>query len=650
MALDKIGRYVIQKEIGRGGMATVYLARDPNFDRDVAIKVLPSQYLHDPLFRDRFDREAKTVAALEHFAIVPVYDFGQQEEMPYLVMRYMTGGSLSERILGGPMNVDDSALVMSRIGAALDEAHLRGVIHRDLKPANILFDRYGEAHLSDFGIAKLSEVTAALTGSAVIGTPAYMSPEQAYGNDEIDGRSDIYSLGVILFEMLTGEMPYEANTPMGVAMKHILDPVPNILEVNPDLPEGIDSIIKRALAKHPNDRYPTAVQMAENIEAVSNGKTITMPEVPVREPTRYSTPDLSEITVVSQTQQVSGMKAAPKTRVMRKPSAVPPPSPTEAGVSTDRQPRRALRQMRQPKRRSRPFLTILLFLILLLLLSVLSEPYWRPFVGQRVPEIRSLLPIPAADRVTYDVAQALGDVDELDVSLEIGYANVEIYSLVDSSNAVEGSYRVGEDHGSLGLTYREASGSGDLEIFQDSLFDPFEAASLELGITDAVPVNLALVVDAGELTVDLKGLQVESLRIEGNGGRYDITLPSQARSLVVDIESGGGEFIIRLPDDDAGLNLESFKVVGMAGSIYIELPGHGSYEVQTTAGVGGVTIKVPDEIEASVTLDGLATLDFRNDRFEETDMGDWVTAGYEESTSRADIQVTNLLGSLVIDD
>jgi serine/threonine protein kinase len=649
MALDKIGRYVIQKEIGRGGMATVYLARDPNFDREVAIKVLPSQYLHDPLFRDRFDREAKTVAALEHFAIVPVYDFGQQEDTPYLVMRYMTGGSLSERVNNGSVKLSDSSAVLGRIGAALDEAHQRGVIHRDLKPANILFDRYGDAYLSDFGIAKLSEVTAALTGSAVIGTPAYMSPEQAYGNNDIDGRSDIYSLGVILFEMLTGEMPYEANTPMGVAMKHILDPVPNILEVDPSLPEGVGSVIQRALAKHPNDRYPTAVQMAKDIELVVNGGTISVPEIPVREPTRYSTPDLNEITVVSQTQQVTGVKTAPKTKVVRKPKSVPPPPQTESGTATDRHSRRALRKTRQPRRR-RPLLTIFLFLILLLVLSVFSEPYWRPFAGPQVPTVRAFLPIPAMNKVTYSLEQELGDVDELDVSLEIGHAGIEVYGLEDSLNAVEGSYRVGEDYGNLRMDYRESSGGGTLEIFQDSLFDPFEAASLELGITEAVPVNLSLDVDAGEMDINLQDLHVESLRIEGNGGKYDITLPSHAENLVVDIESGGGEFTFRLPDDDTDLNLESIKVVGLAGSIYLELPGHGDYEVQTTAGVGGITIKVPDEIEASVTLDGMANLEFQGDRFEETEMGDWVTAGYEESADRVDIQVTSILGSVLIDD
>jgi len=258
-------------------MATVFQAHDPSFKRDVAIKVLPREFLHDPTFRSRFEREAQTIAALEHPAIVPVYDFGEEEGQPYLVMRYMPGGSLADRLKEGPLQPAETARILQRIGAALDRAHSQGVIHRDLKPGNILFDQYSDPHLADFGIVKLTQQTSTFTGTGVIGTPAYMSPEQAKGEANIDGRSDIYALGAILFEMLTGIQPYNADTPMGLAVKHIVEPVPRILKVRPDLPPGCETIIARAMAKEREDRYARASELAETLQQ-------TTIEIPIQPP------------------------------------------------------------------------------------------------------------------------------------------------------------------------------------------------------------------------------------------------------------------------------------------------------------------------------------------------------------------------------
>jgi maltose-binding protein MalE/predicted Ser/Thr protein kinase len=269
MADKLFGRYEVKSELGRGGMAVVYHAYDPRFERDVAIKVLPRELLFEPQFRARFEREAKTIAALEHAAIVPVYDYGEEEGQLYLVMRYMSGGSLEDRIKHGVLPLDEVALLVGHLAPALDKAHARGVIHRDLKPGNILFDNHGDPHLADFGIAKLTESATTLTGGAIIGTPAYMSPEQARGDADIDGRSDLYSLGAIVYQMLTGKLPYQSTTPTGQIVKHITEPVPNILLARPDLPVSVQAVIGRAMAKDKSERYSSVAEMATALKAAA---------------------------------------------------------------------------------------------------------------------------------------------------------------------------------------------------------------------------------------------------------------------------------------------------------------------------------------------------------------------------------------------
>ena len=272
MQPQHIGRYEIKRELGRGGMATVYLAHDPHFNRDVAIKVLPPQFMHDPMFLARFKREAQTIAALEHETIVPVYDFGEADGQPFLVMRYLSGGSLVERIARGALPVAEASTIVQRIGLALDEAHSKGIIHRDLKPGNILFDHHGNAFLSDFGIVKLAESTTTFTGNNIVGTPAYMSPEQARGDANLDRRSDVYALGAILFEMLSGQQPYQADTPMGVAVMHITEPVPRITSVKQDIPTAYEAIIMQAMDKNPDKRFATAGEFALAVSGVSGHK------------------------------------------------------------------------------------------------------------------------------------------------------------------------------------------------------------------------------------------------------------------------------------------------------------------------------------------------------------------------------------------
>jgi len=273
----KIGRYEIKSELGRGGMAVVFRALDPQVKREVAVKILPSQYLSDAEFRSRFEREAQTVATLEHSSIVPLYDYGEDpiSHQLYFVMRLMPGGSLSERIRHGPMPLAEVARIISRIAPGLDEAHSKGIVHRDLKPGNILFDQRGDPYITDFGIAKQLGASGTMTGS-VMGTPAYMSPEQARGERDITGRSDIYALGTIIFEMLTGQTPFHADTPIAVALKHITEPVPNIHQVRADLPPDSQALIERAMSKDPDVRFESATALADALNAIVKGESLTM--------------------------------------------------------------------------------------------------------------------------------------------------------------------------------------------------------------------------------------------------------------------------------------------------------------------------------------------------------------------------------------
>ncbi len=272
--MQKIGRYQIQGELGRGGMAVVYRAYDPLFEREVAVKVLPTSFTEDPQFRKRFEREARIVAKLEHPAIVPVYDVGEEDGQPFFVMRYMSGGSLADRLKKGPLSLQEALRLLEHLAPALDEAHRKGIVHRDLKPANILFDASGLPYLSDFGIAKIvsgSQQTT-LTGDLIVGTPAYISPEQAKG-EAVDGRSDIYALGAILYHMLSGQPPYQADTPMSLALKHITEPPPDILQVNPSLPPAVAALIRKAMAKDPSERFSTAGELVAALRDLVEGRT-----------------------------------------------------------------------------------------------------------------------------------------------------------------------------------------------------------------------------------------------------------------------------------------------------------------------------------------------------------------------------------------
>jgi serine/threonine protein kinase len=265
--------------MGRSGMATVYHAFDPISNREVVIKVLPRDMLNNLVTRARFKRELKLIASLEHPAIVPVYDVGGEDNhQPFFVMRYMSGGSLAEMIKKRRFSLRDAALVIERLAAALDHAHSKGVIHRDIKPDNVLFDASDNPYLSDFGVATFTETLDSHTRE-VIGTPAYISPEQALGED-VDHRADIYGLGAMLYEMLTGERPFGEETVVGVARQHVNAPVPNILKLRPDLPGQVDVIVKTAMSKNRENRYDTALELAHELNKAAYEGEPTLQKIP----------------------------------------------------------------------------------------------------------------------------------------------------------------------------------------------------------------------------------------------------------------------------------------------------------------------------------------------------------------------------------
>lgn len=263
-SLSKLGKYEIIDQIGHGGMAAVYKGYQPDIDRYVAIKVLPPHPGQNEQYTTRFRLEARTIARLQHPHILPVFDYGVENDVFYLVMAYVGGGSLSDLIDRGPMPLHHVDKLLRQVASALDYAHRSGIIHRDIKPDNILMDNEGHALLADFGIVKLLEGETQLTATGgMVGTPAYMAPEQCQGL-EVTGRSDIYALGVVAYEMITGKQPFTADTPMQVVLKHVTEPVPHINQIMDGLPEKLESVMMRVLAKDPNDRHTSATEFVQD--------------------------------------------------------------------------------------------------------------------------------------------------------------------------------------------------------------------------------------------------------------------------------------------------------------------------------------------------------------------------------------------------
>ncbi|MCX6026704.1 MAG: serine/threonine-protein kinase [Chloroflexi bacterium] len=253
---ETVGAYRIIEQLGQGGMATVYKAYHPALDRYVALKVLHPAFREDASFLMRFQREAKVIAKLEHPHIVPIYDYAEHTGQPYLVMKFIEGETLKARLARGPLAPDEALHILRAVGAALSHAHRQGILHRDIKPSNILLTPSGEVYLADFGLARIAELGATtLSADMLLGTPHYISPEQGQGRRDLDAGTDIYSLGVVLYEIVVGRVPFTADTPFSTVHDHIFKPLPLPRSLNPRVPEAVERVLLRALAKERADRY-----------------------------------------------------------------------------------------------------------------------------------------------------------------------------------------------------------------------------------------------------------------------------------------------------------------------------------------------------------------------------------------------------------
>jgi serine/threonine protein kinase len=276
-----LGPYQIIGQLGQGGMATVYKAYHAKLDRYVAIKVMHPAFKDDGSFLARFEREAQIVAKLEHAHIVPVYDYAEHEGQPYLVMKFIEGRTLKRILSAGPPTLDQIVSILMPIANALTYAHRQGVLHRDIKPSNIVLDKNDVPYLADFGLARIAQAgESTMSADMILGTPQYISPEQARGEKNLDSRTDLYSLGVILYEMVVGRVPFNADTPYAVVHDQIYTDLPLPSKLNPDIPEAVERVLLKALAKNPTDRYSTANEMLEAFRraAAESGLTDLNPE------------------------------------------------------------------------------------------------------------------------------------------------------------------------------------------------------------------------------------------------------------------------------------------------------------------------------------------------------------------------------------
>ncbi|MDQ7024152.1 MAG: protein kinase [Anaerolineae bacterium] len=310
---DLIGSYKIENHLGQGGMATVFKAHHEKLDRYVAIKLMHETFLQDEDFRTRFQREAQIVAKLEHPNIVPIYDYNEHEGIPFLVMKYVDGMTLKRYAIKTGLTLEDTRDFLMSIAEGLDYAHEKGILHRDMKPSNILINSGNQPFITDFGLARMAEMGAStISTDMMLGTPFYISPEQAQGSKDLDSRTDIYSLGVILYEFITGRVPFEGDTPYIIVNGHINATPTTPSDINPDLSPEVDDMMDRALAKKPSDRFPTAKILIQAFaDAIANTDSKVFPK-PANEQPLAARPRFNDLGTAPP-QEVAIPSAIPRT-------------------------------------------------------------------------------------------------------------------------------------------------------------------------------------------------------------------------------------------------------------------------------------------------------------------------------------------------
>ncbi len=269
---ENVGPYRIIEQLGQGGMATVFKAYHPNLDRYVAIKVLHPAFKQDPQFLERFQREARVVAMLDHSNIVPVFDYADHSGQSYLVMKFIEGETLKAVLDRGWPSKEQILSIVQSVGSALTYAHSQGVLHRDVKPSNILLTESGNVYLADFGLARMAEAgQSTLSGDQLLGTPHYISPEQARGAQELDEGTDIYSFGIVLYQLAVGRVPYSSDTPFSIIHDHLYTPLPMPRSINDKIPEDLERVLLKALAKDRPDRFASVEELVEAFDKAARG-------------------------------------------------------------------------------------------------------------------------------------------------------------------------------------------------------------------------------------------------------------------------------------------------------------------------------------------------------------------------------------------